>query len=132
MHVCVCVCVRVRLAPPPPPSLPAYPLPPSYHQAAIDTLVQKVGLEDKQQDLAEYLTGEHKLLELCQMDDDDLTEDILEECLQLDEAARNRFRQAVVAITAAQRLQAGGTSAADRRRARACSLPALCPDPAGL
>jgi hypothetical protein len=88
-------------------------LDPPEEAMSFEDFLTRVGLEDKQQDLAEYLTGEHKLLELCQMDDDDLTEDILEECLQLDEAARNRFRQAVVAITAAQRLQAGGISAAD-------------------
>jgi serine/threonine protein kinase len=67
-----------------------------------DDFLQKLNLQDKKEELAEYLADGSELTELMQMDEDDLSDDIFDEALGLDDATKEAFRAAL------QELKGGG------------------------
>jgi hypothetical protein len=73
-----------------------------------DDFLQKLNLQDKKEELADYLADGKELTELMQMDEDDLKDDILDEALGLSgsEAAQDAFHLAL------QELKGGGGSSA--------------------
>ena len=70
-----------------------------------DEFLQKLNLQDKKEELAEYLADGSELTELMQMDEDDLNDDIVDEALGLDGATSEAFRAAL------QELKGGSSSA---------------------
>ena len=67
----------------------------------FEDFLQQLDLTDKKDDLAAYLGQGNELRELKQMDEDDLNGDILDDGdLGLDEDAKDKFRDAVVALRA--------------------------------
>ena len=63
--------------------------------------LEMVGLQDKKEELAEYLTEGAELDQLKQMDEDELDEDILDD-LGLDEETKNAFHEKLQALKNAQ------------------------------
>ena len=59
-----------------------------------DGFLASLGLQDRQEELAEYLTNDDKLAELKEYDDDELDEDILDE-LGFDERTKEKFHEAL-------------------------------------
>jgi serine/threonine protein kinase len=70
------------------------------HEPTFDDFLSKLGLQDRKEDLAEYLSDPGKeLTELKQMDDADLSEDILDDpSLGLDEETKAKFRAELHAL----------------------------------
>jgi serine/threonine protein kinase len=61
-----------------------------------DAFLRKVRLADRKEELADYLGKDTELTELAQMDEDDLSSDILDDVdLDFDEDTKERFRAAV-------------------------------------
>jgi hypothetical protein len=96
-----------------------------------DNFLEMVGLQDKKEELAEYLTEGAELHQLQQMDEDELDEDILDD-LGLDEATKNAFHEKLQALKDSQaddnQQVSGGPSDAVAAAARAAAeREAQCP-----
>ena len=69
-------------------------------ELTYDGFLTALNLLDMKEALAEYLEEGKELRDLKQMDEDDLNEDILDDDdLQMDEATKERFREAVTRLS---------------------------------
>jgi hypothetical protein len=81
----------------------------SHGVSNFEAFLSGIGLEDKQTELAEYLTNDDKLAELKEYDDAELDEDILDD-IGFDAQTKERFREALRELKN-DKPAAGGASA---------------------
>jgi hypothetical protein len=74
-----------------------------------DGFLASLGLQDRQEDLAEYLTNPDKLAELKEMDEKELNEDILDD-IGFDEQTKEKFQEAVRELKKGTFKRVGGLS----------------------
>ena len=85
--------------------------------ASYTEFLTKLGLQDKKDDLAEYLEDGNELRDLMQMDKQDLDDDILnDDDLGLDDETKGSFRAAAVELKQRSSDRANGISSTNRCR----------------
>ena len=98
-------------------------LEPPGQELSYDEFLGQLGLADKKDELAEYLSQPGaELVELKQMDPEDLQEDILNDAdLDFDEDTKTRFRAAVAELNGSDGGEGAGDDPEEEKSASACA-----------
>jgi hypothetical protein len=97
-------------------------LEPPAQELTYDEFLGQLGLADKKDELAEYLSPGAELVELKQMDPEDLQEDILnDQDLGFDEETKTRFRAAVAELSGSDGGEGDGDDEEEEKSASACA-----------